>query len=151
MGGFDPSKLTEDNDFALKTRFAGIQIGFARAKVFTRVPVRLDELLRQRRRWYLGWYQNLSSASLMAGALFILLFFYAFIFFLGAFSIYSIIFALIYYIELEVTFVKAYGTIDPVNPLLFIVLSPFLSAAIILTALPSALRGKDKLSFDQHW
>jgi cellulose synthase/poly-beta-1,6-N-acetylglucosamine synthase-like glycosyltransferase len=151
VGGFDPSKLTEDNDFAVKTRLAGLQIGFARAKVFTRVPSGLGELLRQRRRWYLGWYQNLSSASLFAGALFILLFFYAFVFFVAAFSIYTVAMAAIYYLELLVTYRKAYGSIDPLSPLLFIVLSPFLSTAIILTALPSALRGKDQLDFKKHW
>ncbi|MBU7004768.1 MAG: glycosyltransferase family 2 protein, partial [Theionarchaea archaeon] len=151
VDGFDPSKLTEDTDFALKTRLAGMGIGFARAKVFTRVPRGLGELMRQRRRWYLGWYQDLSRISLFAGALFIMMFFYSFVFFLVAFSIYSLILAIIYYIELCITFRRAYGTIDPLNPLLFIVLSPILTTLVILTALPSALKGRNNISFDQHW
>jgi cellulose synthase/poly-beta-1,6-N-acetylglucosamine synthase-like glycosyltransferase len=151
VDGFDPLKLTEDTDFALKTRLAGLEIGFARAKVFTRVPRGLKELLRQRRRWYLGWYQDLSRISLFAGALFIMMFFYSFVFFLAAFSIFSLILAIIYYIELCVTFRKAYGSIDPLNPLLFIVLSPILTTLVILTALPSALKGRENLSFEKHW
>jgi biofilm PGA synthesis N-glycosyltransferase PgaC len=149
--GFDPSKLTEDTDFAVKSRLAGLEIEFVRAKVFTRVPRSLGQLLRQRRRWALGWFQDISIHSLLAGVLFISMFFYAAIFFLAAFSVYSLTLAIIYYIELCITYRQAYGTLDPLNPLLYIVLSPILTTLIILTALPIALRGRDNLSFEEHW
>jgi cellulose synthase/poly-beta-1,6-N-acetylglucosamine synthase-like glycosyltransferase len=149
--GFDPSKLTEDTDFAVKSRLAGLEIEFVRAKVFTKVPRSLGLLLRQRRRWALGWFQDISIHSLLVGVLFISLFFYASIFFLAAFSIYSLIIAIIYYLELCITYRQAYGTLDPLNPLLYIFLWPILTTLIILTALPSALRGRDKLSFEEHW
>lgn len=151
VGGFDPTKLTEDTDFAIRTRRSGLDIRFANARVFTRVPARLGDLLRQRRRWYIGWYQDLSSASLFGGAIFILLFYYAFIFFIATFSIFSAVFFIIYYLELSATFHKAYGKIDVVNPLVFIILAPFLTTATIITALPSVLKGKKNLALGKHW
>jgi biofilm PGA synthesis N-glycosyltransferase PgaC len=149
--GFDPSKLTEDTDFAVKTRLAGLDIEFVKAKVFTSVPRTMGQLLRQRRRWALGWFQDLSIHSLLAGVLFISIFFYAAVFFLAAFSIFSLAIAFIYYVELCITYRQAYGTLDPLNPILYIFLWPILTTLIILTALPSALRGRDNLSFEEHW
>jgi cellulose synthase/poly-beta-1,6-N-acetylglucosamine synthase-like glycosyltransferase len=149
--GFDPSKLTEDTDFAVKSRLAGLDIEFVRARVFTRVPRSLGQLLRQRRRWALGWFQDLSIHSLLAGVLFISIFYYASIFFLAAFSVFSLIIAIIYYIELCITYKQAYGKFNPLNPLLYMFLWPILTTLIILTALPSALRGREKLSFEEHW
>jgi cellulose synthase/poly-beta-1,6-N-acetylglucosamine synthase-like glycosyltransferase len=151
VGGFDSEKLTEDTNFAIRTRLAGLQIHFAGAKAFTRVPSRLGDLLRQRRRWYLGWYQDLSRGSLLVGALFILLFYYAPVFFLLSFSFLTPVLLLIYYLELLITYRGAYGRLNPVNPLVFIVLAPLVTTTTILTALPSALRGGKRLTIQEHW
>ncbi len=150
-GGFDSSKLTEDTDFAIKTRRAGLQIAFAPARVFTRVPASLGAFLRQRRRWYIGWYQDLSSGTLLAGAIFILLFYYALIFFLACFSVLSLVFLVIYYLEMGLTFRRAYGEVGLVNPMIFILLSPFLTTGVILSALPGVLKGRGGLRYDHYW
>lgn len=151
VGGFDPSKLTEDTDFAVRTRAAGLEVRSADSKVLTRVPSGFHDLLRQRRRWYIGWYQNLSSTNLLAGAIFILLFYYAFLFFVASFSLLSLAFLLVYYIELSFTYRKAYGRASILNPLVFIVFAPFFTTVVIAAAIPSALRGKDRLTVEQHW
>ena len=151
VGGFDPARLTEDTDFAIRTRAAGLQVRSADSKVFTRVPSRFRELLRQRRRWYIGWYQNLSNTNLLAGAIFILLFYYAFFFFVASFSILSLAFLFAYYIELIITYRKAYGRASILNPLAFIVLAPFFTTAVIASAIPSALSGRDRLTVERHW
>jgi len=151
VGGFDPSKLTEDTDFAIRTRAAGLHVRSADCRVFTHVPSRFRELLRQRRRWYVGWYQKLSSTNLLIGALFILLFYYAFFFFVACFSPISLAFFLAYYLELGATYRRAYGRISLLDPLVFIVLTPFVTTAVIAAAIPLALRGKDRLMVQQHW
>lgn len=151
IGGFDPARLTEDTDFAIRTRAAGLRVRSAESKVFTRVPSRFRELLRQRRRWYVGWYQNLSSTNLLAGAIFILLFYYAFFFFAASFSLLSPAFLFLYYIELSITYRRAYGRVSTLNPLAFIVIAPFFTTATILAAIPSVLRGKGRLTVERHW
>lgn len=151
VGGFDPSKLTEDTDFAVRTRLSGLRIRCAQSKVFTHVPASLGKLLRQRRRWYIGWYQDFSNISLLVGALFILLFYFAPLFFLAAFSIASPIFFIVYLVELSITYRRAYGSLDVLNPLTFILLVPLITAATIITALPSVFRGKKGMTLEEHW
>ncbi len=151
VGGFDTSKLTEDTDFAVRTRLAGMDIEVANAKVFTNAPSRLGNLLRQRRRWYIGWYQDLSTISLLGGALFILLFYYAFIFFLVASSPLSLTCFLAYYLQLAFTYRRSYRSTSLVNPLLFIVSAPIITTTTILMALPSVIRGKGQIDLKDHW
>jgi len=151
VGGFDTSKLTEDTDFAIRTRMSGLQIRFAPAKVYTRVPERIGALLRQRRRWYIGWYQDLSTASLFAGAIFILLFYYASLFFLAAFSLVSVACLATYLVQLTLTYRSAYGETSILNPLLFIVLGPIITTATIITALPKVIKGTEQLDVTRDW
>lgn len=150
VGGFDPSKLTEDTDFAVRTRLSGLKIRSARSRVFTHVPESLSELLRQRRRWYIGWYQDFSNVSLLGGALFILLFYFAPILFLAAGPILCPVFMLAYLAELTITYRGAYGRVD-MNPVIFLVLVPLITAATIVTALPSVLKGRKAMTLEKHW
>jgi cellulose synthase/poly-beta-1,6-N-acetylglucosamine synthase-like glycosyltransferase len=151
VGGFSTSKLTEDTNFAVRTRGAGLGIRFANSRVFTRVPTGIRELLRQRRRWYIGWYQDLSQAKLLGGAIFLLMLYYSTVFFLLSFSVFSILFFIINYAELAWIFRGAYGRLEPLNPLVFMILAPLLVTATILAALPYVLRGKEQLTVDRHW
>jgi len=151
VGGFDPSKLTEDTDFAVRTRLSGLQIRSARSRVFTHVPESLGELLRQRRRWYIGWYQDFSNFSLLGGAAFILLFYFAPILFIAAGSILSPVFIIAYLTELTITYRRAYGHLSILDPLIFLVLVPLVTAATIVTALPSVLKGEKAMTLEKHW
>ena len=150
-GRFDPTKLTEDTDFAIRVRNKGYEIAVADANVFTTVPSSIRSLLRQRRRWYIGWYQDLSSPGLLAGALFILFFYYASVFFLAAASLLSVAYLCIYYGELLATCRMAYRETRLVDPVLFMLLSPVITTLTLLAALPSVIRGGSEISFEKHW
>lgn len=60
-GGFDESgNLTEDMEMALRIQSKGYSLRCSdESVVFTKAPKKFGELVRQRRRWYYGWIQNL--------------------------------------------------------------------------------------------
>ena len=60
LGGFDENTLTEDQEIALRIQRANLRIENSfNAEVFTEVPEGVWPLLRQRRRWCLGYLQNM--------------------------------------------------------------------------------------------
>lgn len=60
LGGFDEDTLTEDQELALRIQASNYRIeNSINAEVFTGVPEKLSGLLKQRRRWYLGYLQNI--------------------------------------------------------------------------------------------
>lgn len=60
-GGFDESgNLTEDMEMALRIQSKGYSLSCSDdSVVFTKAPKTFADLLRQRKRWYYGWIQNL--------------------------------------------------------------------------------------------
>ncbi len=60
LGGFDERTLTEDQEIAMRIQAANLRIeNSINAEVFTQVPERIGPLFKQRRRWYLGYLQNI--------------------------------------------------------------------------------------------
>ncbi|MFH1470726.1 MAG: glycosyltransferase family 2 protein [Candidatus Micrarchaeota archaeon] len=60
LGGFDENTLTEDQEIALRIQSANMRIeNSINAEVFTQVPKSIRSLFKQRRRWYLGYLQNI--------------------------------------------------------------------------------------------
>ncbi|MEM4389730.1 MAG: glycosyltransferase [Candidatus Micrarchaeia archaeon] len=60
LGGFDIHTLTEDQEMALRIQRANYRIAASlEALVFTEAPDSIGELWRQRKRWYLGFLQNI--------------------------------------------------------------------------------------------
>jgi cellulose synthase/poly-beta-1,6-N-acetylglucosamine synthase-like glycosyltransferase len=66
LGGFAEDTLTEDLEIALRIQSANLRIeNSLNAEVFTEVPRRLRDLLKQRRRWYLGYIENIWKYRLL--------------------------------------------------------------------------------------
>ncbi|MFH1447807.1 MAG: glycosyltransferase [Candidatus Micrarchaeota archaeon] len=60
IGFFDEDTLTEDQEFALRIQASNLRIeNSINADVFTSVPDNLVRLFKQRRRWYMGYLQNI--------------------------------------------------------------------------------------------
>ncbi len=60
IGFFDEHTLTEDQEFALRMQSSDIRIeNSINAYVYTSVPKTPADLFKQRRRWYLGYLQNI--------------------------------------------------------------------------------------------
>ncbi|MGC8851281.1 MAG: glycosyltransferase [Candidatus Micrarchaeia archaeon] len=60
LGGFDEQNITEDLEMAWRLRRKGYKIAYSRdAVVFTDVPSKLNDLYRQRLRWYRGKLYNI--------------------------------------------------------------------------------------------
>lgn len=64
LGGFDGRSMTEDNEMAMRIQSRNYLIRSSRdAVVYTKVPESLGALFRQRKRWYVGYMENLRRYS----------------------------------------------------------------------------------------
>jgi len=60
LGGFDTQTLTEDQELALRIQRANYRIeASVNGVVYTGTPAGVGELYRQRKRWYMGFLQNI--------------------------------------------------------------------------------------------
>ncbi|MEP5179137.1 MAG: glycosyltransferase [Rhizobiaceae bacterium] len=58
IGAWDPYNVTEDADLGLRLARAGCITGVLSCPTFETAPIELDVWLRQRTRWFKGWYQT---------------------------------------------------------------------------------------------
>ncbi|MDD5418004.1 MAG: glycosyltransferase [Candidatus Nanoarchaeia archaeon] len=62
IDGFDESNLTEDTDIALRIHKKGYKIANTlHAVTYTETPDKLSELFKQRKRWYVGYFDNIQK------------------------------------------------------------------------------------------
>lgn len=58
VGGWDAFNVTEDADLGVRLARHGYRIGVLRHPTYEEAPVRFDIWLKQRTRWFKGWYQT---------------------------------------------------------------------------------------------
>jgi hypothetical protein len=61
--GWDAWNVTEDADIGLRLARFGYSIGVLDSTTYEEAPVSLDGWLKQRRRWYKGWFQTFLTIS----------------------------------------------------------------------------------------
>ena len=66
VGGFDENNLTEDMEIAFRLKEIGYAIeNSVNAVVYTHIPEKIKPLVKQRIRWYAGYYENVKKYSHM--------------------------------------------------------------------------------------
>ena len=58
IGAWDPYNVTEDADLGLRLARAGCSTGVLSCPTYESAPIDLDVWMRQRTRWFKGWYQT---------------------------------------------------------------------------------------------
>ena len=58
VGGWDAYNVTEDADLGLRLARYGYRIGVLRHPTYEEAPARFDIWVKQRTRWFKGWYQT---------------------------------------------------------------------------------------------
>jgi len=58
IGGWDPFNVTEDADLGIRLARAGCVVGSISSPTYEEAPVTFIVWLRQRSRWFKGWYQT---------------------------------------------------------------------------------------------
>ena len=58
IGGWDPYNVTEDADLGMRISRAGYTIGTLTAPTLEEAPIALSVWLKQRTRWFKGWFQT---------------------------------------------------------------------------------------------
>ena len=58
IGGWDPYNVTEDADLGIRLARAGCRIGTIHMPTFEEAPASVSIWIKQRTRWFKGWYQT---------------------------------------------------------------------------------------------
>ena len=58
LGGWDPYNVTEDADLGVRMARAGYCTGTLRLPTYEESPITVDVWIKQRTRWFKGWYQT---------------------------------------------------------------------------------------------